>query len=231
MTRASTPTLIFATFCVTASVAVLMQHDRASADTTMGGTHVCALEDGVTWASEDGGCKDLITGLVWSTPNMGNPGAWSQGAAEQLVNDSSEGGHSDWRLPTVAEMQTVAANGASTHFSTAFACVTNPDGTFARWSSERQGKKHYATNVCNGSTDLYWSGGPAISYLSFVGVREGSAPPDPCNNNGICESGEDCENCDDCAGVQNGPPSGRYCCGNGVEEPAEGDGSICDGNH
>jgi hypothetical protein len=52
-----------------------------------------------------------------------------------------------------------------------------------------------------------------------------------CNNNGVCDSGEDCLGCaGDCAGVSGGKPAGRYCCGNGVTEPAEGDGTICDGN-
>ena len=50
--------------------------------------------------------------------------------------------------------------------------------------------------------------------------------------NSVCESGEDCNSCgQDCAGVTGGPPSGRYCCGNGVVESAEGDGTICDGNY
>ena len=53
-----------------------------------------------------------------------------------------------------------------------------------------------------------------------------------CNNDGTCDPGEDCQNCgNDCAGRQNGRPSNRYCCGNGIEESAEGDGSICDGNY
>jgi len=55
--------------------------------------------------------------------------------------------------------------------------------------------------------------------------------PSTCNGDGICGPGEDCLNCPtDCAGVVNGKPSGRYCCGNGVLEPPEGDGSLCDGN-
>ncbi len=49
--------------------------------------------------------------------------------------------------------------------------------------------------------------------------------------NGTCEMGEDCETCSsDCDGQQTGKPSDRYCCGNGILEEAEGDGSICDGN-
>jgi len=52
-----------------------------------------------------------------------------------------------------------------------------------------------------------------------------------CVNNEVCEPGEDCNNCSsDCAGKSNGKPSGRYCCGDGVPESAEGNYSICDGN-
>ncbi|MHC4610479.1 MAG: CotH kinase family protein, partial [Planctomycetota bacterium] len=60
----------------------------------------------------------------------------------------------------------------------------------------------------------------------------GCGTPGGCNGNGICESGEDCQTCSsDCDGKQNGPPSGRYCCGDGVPQPAEADGTICDGNY
>jgi hypothetical protein len=53
-----------------------------------------------------------------------------------------------------------------------------------------------------------------------------------CDNDGVCEAGEDCEVCaSDCAGVTSGRPSGRYCCGNGVAESQEGDGTVCDGNY
>jgi FtsP/CotA-like multicopper oxidase with cupredoxin domain len=57
------------------------------------------------------------------------------------------------------------------------------------------------------------------------------APP-ACDNDGVCEAGEDCNNCSsDCDGVVNGRPSNRYCCGDGVQDSAEGNGSICDGNY
>jgi endoglucanase len=52
-----------------------------------------------------------------------------------------------------------------------------------------------------------------------------------CDNDGTCEPGEDCLSCgSDCAGRQNGKPSGRFCCGDGILQDAEGAGAICDNN-
>ena len=49
--------------------------------------------------------------------------------------------------------------------------------------------------------------------------------------NGVCDPGEDCLTCpSDCPGETKGKPANRYCCGDGVLDPPEGDGSICDGN-
>ncbi len=49
--------------------------------------------------------------------------------------------------------------------------------------------------------------------------------------NGVCDPGEDCNNClQDCPSETGGKPSNQYCCGDGVLQAAEGDGSICDGN-
>jgi lysophospholipase L1-like esterase len=38
-------------------------------------------------------------------------------------------------------------------------------------------------------------------------------PPGDCNNDGVCNAGEDCLSCGDCPGRTNGKPSNRYCCG------------------
>jgi len=52
-----------------------------------------------------------------------------------------------------------------------------------------------------------------------------------CDNDSMCESGEDCNNCsNDCAGKSNGKPSGRYCCGDGTKQPAEENDGVCIGD-
>jgi FtsP/CotA-like multicopper oxidase with cupredoxin domain len=53
-----------------------------------------------------------------------------------------------------------------------------------------------------------------------------------CDNDGTCEAGESCLSCAaDCASVTAGPSNKRHCCGDGIAQPAEGDGSICNGNY
>lgn len=51
-----------------------------------------------------------------------------------------------------------------------------------------------------------------------------------CCGNGICDSAiEDCSSCSDCPGQSGGPPSDRFCCGDGIIQPPELDGDPCDG--
>ena len=55
--------------------------------------------------------------------------------------------------------------------------------------------------------------------------------PPACDGDGVCEAGEDCRSCgSDCSGRLTGKPSNRYCCGDGIAQPPEGGGALCDGN-
>ncbi len=79
-------------------------------------------------------------------------------------------------------------------------------------------------NDCNSFTDC------ADSQCTTDPVCE-EPPPPACDGDGICEPGEDCNSCSsDCDGKRNGPPSGRFCCGDGTQQSAEGGGAVCDGN-
>jgi len=185
----------------------------------VGGGHVCAVNDD-SFTTANGGCQDLATGLVWSTNGMGHGVNYNWNSSKDLIAASTEGGVDNWRMPTLAEWLEAIDNGAASHFGGGHT-VSSPT---RYWSSTTQGNKAWAVDFF-GFTVKH----PKYDYMYFAGVREIVAP-DPCNNNGICESGEDCDNCGDCEGKSNGPPSRRFCCGNGVDEPAEGNGAICDGN-
>lgn len=89
----------------------------------------CTLND-AAFNTQDGGCKDLATGLVWSIDSVKVQGFNNNyiGAVNYCAN-STEGGQSDWRLPTKAEMTTVAANGAAAHLDYAYGANN------LRWSS------------------------------------------------------------------------------------------------
>jgi beta-lactamase superfamily II metal-dependent hydrolase len=56
-------------------------------------------------------------------------------------------------------------------------------------------------------------------------------PVGPTCGDGVCDPGEDCGSCSDCAGRTGGKPANRYCCGDGTAQGPEGDGSVCDGNY
>jgi hypothetical protein len=56
-------------------------------------------------------------------------------------------------------------------------------------------------------------------------------PPSECGND-VCDDGEDCSSCSqDCESQTNGRKKNRFCCGDGIAQTNEGDGSICDGNY
>ena len=72
----------------------------------------CVAPDDGNFASIGGGCEDLATGNVWSNTILSSINAVAtQGGAVTYCDRLVEGGRDDWRLPTIAELQTVGANG------------------------------------------------------------------------------------------------------------------------
>jgi hypothetical protein len=79
----------------------------------------CRVDD-TSFKSQDGGCKDLNTGLVWSPDLRGvgyphQPNATAHAFCSQILNVNSHGGFTDWRPPTVGETQQALTNGLYTH--------------------------------------------------------------------------------------------------------------------
>lgn len=93
------------------------------------------------------------------------------------------------------------------------------------------------TEECDGTdlggatcADVGCSAGTVSCTLSCTLDFSACTSCGPVCGNGICEVGEDCTTCSDCDGVTGGRPANRFCCGNGIQEGPEGDGTICDGN-
>lgn len=120
-------------------------------------SQICAGGD-ANWATAEGGCKDLQTGLVWSLPG---PCCVNWNTATQYAADLVEGGYSDWRLPTRAELETAASHLAYPQLLGSGEC----------WSSTTQGgTRAYTVNLQTGVATLRLKG----SSLSFHCVRQGA---------------------------------------------------------
>ena len=67
---------------------------------------------------------------------------------------------------------------------------------------------------CSATEDVCGDGscGATESWESCPSDCE-APPPATCNNDGVCNAGEDCLGCADCAGKVDGKPKTRYCCG------------------
>jgi thermitase len=78
---------------------------------------------------------------------------------------------------------------------------------------------------------------PQLATVSVSGGRLNAAravgappvEPGPVCGNDTCEPSETCQTCFDCGGKSKGKPSLRFCCGDGVQQPAETE-ARCDGN-
>ncbi len=89
----------------------------------------CVVPDDSSFASVDGGCKDLTTGRVWSLQRDGSA-SWADQST--YCNNLSEGGQTDWRMPTIAELQAVYTDGALGHLAIVQRHVYNWSSTNAK---------------------------------------------------------------------------------------------------
>ena len=112
--------------------------------------------------------------------------------------------------PVVAASGAICGDGTCEAFETSCNCTADC------------GTPPSTESICSDAIDQDCDGYTDCEDLDCEGE---DACPSVCNSNGICEDGEDCVNCEsDCSGKSTGQPSGRYCCGNGVQEGPESDG-------
>jgi hypothetical protein len=99
----------------------------------------------------DGTVTDNRTGLMWATKDNGSPINWP--SALYYCQKLTAGGHTDWRLPTIAELRSLydpeAVNSGGYHMTklidtTAQSC----------WASETRGNQAARFNFTHG--DVYW---------------------------------------------------------------------------
>lgn len=69
----------------------------------------CRLNDSL-FATADGGCKDLQTNRTWSRGSWDTAGHLTFSYYKNWCADMTQGGYTDWRMPTVTEVQTLAAH-------------------------------------------------------------------------------------------------------------------------
>jgi hypothetical protein len=99
-----------------------------------------------------GGYQDPATGKVWSPSLYAQTGGswstwpWAAQHAADYVSTDGTGSYSDWRLPTVKELQTAVADGTINTL-----LPRNPDGSVITlaplWTSETRGNKAWSVHI------------------------------------------------------------------------------------
>lgn len=152
-------------------------------------THAqCWVED-ASFANADGGCKDLTTGLVWSADSRAvlgrtygttrNDDYYASG-----FNDLAYGGYTDWRLPTLADVEAALDNGLNGHLDFFLDGGTTPDNDEYRWVADvekfRGSYKRFSVRFLDGDVRSELSGGNPIVVVRGVLPED----PRPGNANG-----------------------------------------------
>jgi hypothetical protein len=148
----------------------------------------CRVDD-ADFASADGGCKDIETGLVWSpdlrgvTPIGGdglvNPTSNLQSYCNGYLNSVSYGGFSDWRVPTLGEVEVALANGLNSHLDY-FLDGSGDDGDYYWTACEKRVK-----GIINNYNIRHSDGAIRLSYQSGAGnwlICVRGLPADPKND-------------------------------------------------
>jgi hypothetical protein len=130
----------------------------------------CVVND-ADFATAGGGCKDLNTGLVWSPDirvfDINGLGVYSSNADDAICNQflnnrpANGGGYTDWRVPTLGEVQEALANGLNSHLDFFLDGGATPDDGNYRWTAcKKKVKGHLHTYAIR-----YTDGDIFLGYL------------------------------------------------------------------
>lgn len=106
-----------------------------------------------SFATADGGCKDLVTGRVWSASGYDQTGNYhSLSGSQAYCANLVEGGFDDWRQPTEDELLKVHADGGGSYLAPSNLYITYD------WSSTLSKNKRNAYVVIIGTGATFLAG-------------------------------------------------------------------------
>ena len=132
------------------------------------------------WAQDEGGSRDLQTGLVWLDHKLLTLAEPTFAEAFTLADALDHQGYSDWRVPTLNEMTAAVDHGLPQN------CPMWPSatggGAFLYWSSTKDGPKYaYGVDMLTGVSHRVHTGptqipggGKRYSHLFCMFVRQGT---------------------------------------------------------
>ena len=116
-------------------------------------------------APGDGTLRDVETGLQWTQRGNGYEVTWADAAA--YCDELTAAGHDDWRLPALAELETIADAAFAPQPCGDYRCAVPPGlqpTSIIAWSATRTGASQaYGVNLFSGESGEF----PVGSYHAF----------------------------------------------------------------
>ena len=145
------------------SVGSRLRNRRLRLERLEGRRLLACFQVGENWIDAGGGCQDVATGLVWSqsTQDVGW-GVGTYGPVVTWVDNLTQGGYTDWRMPTKNELLELAGHGGRHNVT---------PNTYNIWSSDTTRVKNkdsaWVVNLFDGGSGLYGTS----AYANGIGVR------------------------------------------------------------